>query len=264
MRIVLVTALAVLLFSPLAAQADLVHSGDSVTVTSGGVRRIGSGGAFIIDTAAHGSETHPDNFYTFCLEKTEYISLPGTYYASLGMAAIGGGGGAVAGQDPISTATVYLWNAYNTFGSYTVGNTTTTQFATLLNADLVAYSGSTFSAGSGADNEALQQAIWSLEGEQGVPGGGKALDLYNLALTKGTTADAGKLGVMNLWDTYNSATGEFSGPHQSMLYPILSPGSSVPEAGQIVGLSLVSLIAGLCVYSKKRFAASREDGEQNS
>ena len=48
--------------------------------------RLSNGGPFLIDPVGPGAD-----FYTFCVEKTEYINLRGTYYGTIDPVVIYGG-----------------------------------------------------------------------------------------------------------------------------------------------------------------------------
>ena len=84
-----------------------------------------------------------DGFESFCLERSEYVTIPGTYNAVFNSKAVMGGN--PPNGDPISIGTAYLYN----------------QFA------LGQLTGYNYTVGSGraVDAGALQNAIWMLEGE---------------------------------------------------------------------------------------------------
>ena len=168
------------------------------------------------------------NFQTFCLEKNEYISAPGTYNATLnltGAATAGGIGGAVGGSDPISQGTQYL---YQQFAMGTLGT------------DLATYGGTYNYSGSGRLTSAadLQNAIWFLEGE-----GGTLITPYADLLSAkfgthaGDTTFGGDYGVwaLNLYD----ANGGLA--QDQLIWD--SRGSTVPEPGSmlLLGFGLLGL-----------------------
>jgi len=120
------------------------------------------------------------SFQTFCLEEFEYASSPSYFVVNSG-AVLGGVGGS---PDPISKGTAYL---YSQFAEGT------------LNVPLIGGYGDYFSAAAPARSDeagALQNAIWSLEGEIGALAAGTN-PYYDAALLNGGTADApaGYLGV---------------------------------------------------------------------
>jgi hypothetical protein len=125
----------------------------------------GNGGEFTykavggwIDLSNYAATTKNINesgsFQTFCVETNEYISIPGSYTATLSYDAINGGVGG-GSPDPVSQGTAWLYS----------------QFAagTLQNYYYNAGSGSTFGSRTAAAG-ALQSAIWWLEGEGANPG----------------------------------------------------------------------------------------------
>jgi len=177
-----------------------------------------------------------DSFLTFCLERTEYISLGTAYYVDIDTAAKGGGaGGAVAGADPLSNATAWLYTQFR-------NNT--------LDDGLWGISG--FSYASAASMDSLQLAFWKLEDEVNTgtwntiynsadPDALLARQLVNAANSSGWTS-LGNVRVMNLYSGYSS--GVFSGPGQSQLYLMPTP---VPEpetyAMLLAGLGLMGFMA---------------------
>ena len=124
-----------------------------------------TGGEFGVDrllTTGSGSD-----FVTFCVEHNEFLSFGTTYkVASITTGAIMGG---VSGgnPDPISNATAWLYKSFRagTLGGY-------------------AYVGTNAVRTASAD--ALQDAIWFLEGEIGAVSG-QALTWKNLAIANGTS-----------------------------------------------------------------------------
>jgi len=194
-----------------------------------------SAGAFrtVGDTVAAGLG---DSFLTFCLERTEYIGLGTAYYVDIDTAAKGGGaGGAVAGADPLSNATAWLYTQFR-------DNT--------LDDGLWGISG--FSYASAASMDSLQLAFWKLEDEVNTgtwdtiynsadPDALLARQLVNAANSSGWTS-LGNVRVMNLYSGYSS--GVFSGPSQSQLYLMPTP---VPEpetyAMLLAGLGLMGFMA---------------------
>lgn len=104
---VMVVALAMAALPAQAAQVTIADYTTGNFSTNAG----GGGGPFKATISGN-------DFVTFCIEYTEYISIPGTYDYTLGPNAIGGGtgkngmyGGDPAGvaDDPVSTATMWLY-----------------------------------------------------------------------------------------------------------------------------------------------------------
>lgn len=171
-----------------------------------------------------------NSFQTFCLERTETIALNTAYYVDIDTAAKNGGfGGSVAGADPLSYSTAWLY----------------TQFRNgTLDDGLFGISG--FSYNANASMDALQLAFWKLEDELDSSwltrynSSALAKSLVTAATASGWTS-LGDVRVMNLYSNY-SLTGGFSGAKQSQLY--LMP---VPEpetyAMLLAGLGLMGAVA---------------------
>jgi hypothetical protein len=170
------------------------------------------------------------SFQTFCLEKTEYINLGGSYDMSKNTAAVKGGTSTMAG-DAISNATGWLYY----------------QFAT---GALASYN-----YGTAASAAALQNAIWFLENEGG-SNSGQAGIWITAAQGAAGTGDVGPGGyvgalgnvvVLNLWTSTNHNASTVA---QDQLY--LDPGTgSVPVPGAVV-LGLIGL--GLVGVKMRRYA----------
>jgi hypothetical protein len=162
-------------------------------------------------------------FSTFCLEYNEHFTPGGTYNYSISNAAIlGGVGGAVNGQDPLSLGTAWL---YLNFAQGTLGG----------------YNYTTISSGD-ASAGYLQNTIWWLEGEIGSAGMGNpfaAAILAQFGSAAAAMADNNGffgVGVLNL--SYLDGT-----LAQDQL--ILVPNQNVPDGGTTVillGLGTLSLI----------------------
>lgn len=192
---VCVMSLLIGLFMAPAAKADVV-AGDSIVITQG-VGGANYGGSFNV------AENATFQFSTFCLERNEYFYPGQTYLVkSITTGAIIGG---ISGgnPDPLDTRTAFLFNKWST-GQ--IANT--------------------------ADNaNALQLAIWALEGEWSQALSGTALDYYNMS----KAADGSLYGVMvmNLWGKIPGGTGNA----QDML--IQTP---IPAAVWLLGSALLGLI----------------------
>ena len=91
-------------------------------------------------------------FQTFCMERSEQITLGGTYYVKLTSRAINGGVGPQG--DPLSIGAAWLYHEF--------------QLGQLADYDYTA------GAGRSADAGALQDTIWWLEDESADPGAGNA------------------------------------------------------------------------------------------
>jgi len=146
--------------------AAVVNPGDNIVFSTapsrdGGLS--GGGGAFLITDTTSGS-----SWYSFCLERNEYISFGTTYkVGSVSLEAVNGGYGG-GNPDPISEQTAYLYYQYATGGLVLTG-----------------------AAGSAEQQAALQYAFWFLENE--LASGTKATDLspltqYYLGIAAGATS----------------------------------------------------------------------------
>jgi PEP-CTERM motif len=227
-----VALLAAAQFGAVAAPLNLTN-GDKITLDWGpGTYGHGSGGGEFMARGVAGSVLNGagDSFITFCMEYSEHISLNTPYYVAISTTAKSGGNGVaatyagdvagVAGADPISFATAWLY----------------TQFRTNQLHNFVS-----FNYTSNADANSLQAALWFLENEQPLSFlDATAVALKDAAIGAGWTS-LGNVRVMNLYDTRTGTPGNytFSGHHQDQLY--LSP---VPEpetyAMLLAGLGLMS------------------------
>ncbi|MGH7132257.1 MAG: hypothetical protein ACREJO_09965 [Phycisphaerales bacterium] len=111
------------------------------------------------------SLTNLGYFETFCLEHTENFAPGGTYLVDFATYAVGGGGGAVAGQDPLDERTAYLYSFF-------------------INGILPGYDYSNGLGQRTANAGALQNVIWFLEGEA-VPPPVSAYELFLFAFSAG-------------------------------------------------------------------------------
>lgn len=160
----------------------------------------------------------PDNgpsFHTFCLERTEYISIGGRYTYTISNSTDGGANG----PDPISIGTAWL---YSNFLNHTLPGYT----ATAVNQDQ------------------LQNAIWYLENEAPRPGGGVVwVNAAQTALGPNVNlfSDANGAYGVTVWNLFDS-----NGRHcQSQL------GHNVPDENtSTIALSLMA-IPGLFLLRRK-------------
>jgi hypothetical protein len=173
----------------------------------------GTGGAFNVSVVAGAGLG--ESFQSFCLEKTEYLDFSSTFYVK----SVTGATTSAGTPDPLGDQAAWLF----------------TQFTTNAN--------SFFGSNLGAvGNTALQQAIWTLEGEQLSTSNALANTYINLANTATAGVNGwknnGSVQVMNLFYDAN-----YSRHAQDQIYMV----SSVPEPGtygmMLIGAGLIGTIA---------------------
>lgn len=211
------------------ASADYIQNGEEVIVQAGAPRQ-GTGGPFklVADT---------DNnrwVHAFCIEKQEFITLNGKYYATtMDEGAIYGGPANNPGgltYDPITKGTAQLmldWVSGSSIAGDPYANTA-------------------------AQNNAIQEAIWILEGEQSTSTP-LAESIYNFyagniqgGVDDGLENYTGTaVRVINLWTSAGDAY-TWGGRAQSMVVVM------VPEPASVAVWGLLATALGGGLYMRRR------------
>ena len=180
--------------------------------------RLSNGGPFLIDPVGPGAD-----FYTFCVEKTEYINLSGTYYGTIDSVVIYGSGD-INNSDVLQTNTKKLYNyALDNWAALIAGPTAAQKLT------------------------AIQVAIWASQGEIVAPSPGANLYFDNASsfpLNRNIMA-------LNLWRGDVQGYEPFIGNESAFRLRAQSLLVQVPEPGILIllGIGLSSL--GLLARRKK-------------
>jgi len=190
--------------------AGWASAAPSITITRMSGYYAGSGGEFTVTPNADFSiltgQIGP--FESFCMEKTEYISLGSTYDARLNTEVLSGGGNngpaGPGGGDPLDPRTAYLYSNF--------------QAGTLAGYDYTPGPGRSSSA------QALQEVIWYLEDETGKTwGSGSLQDTFYTAAQNAHWTDVGNVRVLNVFGVGHAGNPEYG--HQDILMAIPAPGA---------------------------------------
>lgn len=180
----------------------------------------GSGGEFqgvFITPGFAAVSLSGSGFETFCLEHGENFTPGGIYNYDVNVAAVLGGGGSVAGQDPLDERTAYIYDLF-------------------ISGNLAGYDYSNGLGQRQSNAASLQNVIWYLEQETGTLDSANAIAWYALA-QNGIGLGLGDVRVLNLY-TVNS-NGERS-ENQSQIVKVPAPGS------------LALALGGLAMFRRRR------------
>lgn len=177
---------------------------------------------------------------TFCIETEEFFTPGTSYFVEYATSAVSGGGGAVGGQDPIGSATAWLFSrTISGLLSWDIGSGNTT-----------------FDVNNITHNKAVQEAIWQLEQENWSYSGaastiGKIRDAVKAQALADSDGSLYGVMVMRLWQNRSGSPGNysFSGNVQDQLVLIPLP----PSAW--AGLSMLAGLAGLAYMRRQRLRA---------
>jgi hypothetical protein len=146
-------------------------------------------------------------FYTFCVEKTEYLHYGNYYDVEISTAALYNNGGS-SNSNPLDARSAYL------FTNYVNGNLGTR---------------------SNSLADAVQNAIWDIEGQQGGT---------NYLVTQANTAVAvggewygeglGDVRVLNMWDQGHPEQYNYRAQDQLVFIPPVPPPPNIPAPGAIL------------------------------
>jgi len=182
----------------------------SITITRMPGYYAGSGGEFKVTPNADLRFLTGQNgpFESFCLEKTEYITVGSTYDVLLNLEALLGGGNngpaGPAGGDPLDPRTAYLYSSFRA--------------GTLAGYDY------TPGAGRSSSALALQEVIWYLEDEAAKTwSSGSLQDTFYAAAQSANWTDLGNVRLLNVYDVGHA--GDLQYRHQDLLTIIPAPGA---------------------------------------
>ena len=190
--------------------AGLASAAPSITITRTSGYYSGSGGEFTVTPNADFSTLTGQIglFESFCLEKTEYISMGSTYDVQLNTEVLLGGPNngpaGPAGGDPLDPKMAYLYSNF--------------QAGTLTGYDY------TPGAGRSSSAQALQDVIWYLEDEAGMTwGNGSLQDTFYTAAQDAQWTNMGDVRVLNVYEVGHAGNPQYR--HQDILMAVPAPGA---------------------------------------
>jgi hypothetical protein len=202
-------------------QAAVVTPGGSQTNTTGGPFNV------FVNAGPVGMYATGSNFNTFCVEQGEHFGPGNSYYVVVSDRARFGTNGtdgtdAYGSYDLLNPETAYLYSNY-------MGGTMTTVIGTW--------------TGSNTDLIALQDAIWSLEGESvGLTSLANSIKTQALAAVSGSWGNTiGNVRVMQLW-TSAATVNTQGGKVQDMLVLVPTPVASLAGSSLLAGMAVCGII----------------------
>jgi len=190
--------------------AGFASAAPSITITRISGYYSGTGGEFTVtpnaDLRTLTGLTGP--FESFCLEKTEYISMGSTYDVQVNTEVLLGGPNkgpiGPGGGDLLDPRTAYLYSNFQagTLASYNY----------------------TPGPGRASSAQALQDVIWYLEDEAGKTWADESLqDTFYTAAQAAQWTNVGNVRVLNVYDSGHLGDSQFR--HQDILMAIPAPGA---------------------------------------
>lgn len=215
-----------------AGQVALADGQVRLADSTGKYQSPGSGGAFVMNVLnGYGGETGglglaPPCFYTFCVERTSYMSFGVTYYGEIATSSSTG-----TTTTALSPVTARIYSEFRTGGTF----------------------GGVGSFASGyttpAQSDAIQDAIWYAQG-QIASITGDALAIYNWANANNNGAING-VRIIRLWSSY--VNGVYSGNAQDQLTLIQDPLILIPlPPASYAGLTTLGCLLHLHARRRRR------------
>jgi len=171
-----------------------------------------------------------NSFYSFCLERTEFLGSP--QYSEISTSSSGGGisGQDQTGTDPLDARTAVIYQEFRNNGNFGgIGN----------------IGSSSVSVGQSLTSS-VQHAIWFIEGELTageVAGDANAVAMVAWAqLQVNAGAGIGNVRVLRLWANFDPNTGAYSGAGQDGLTLIPLPPAAWAGLGSLACVACIGAI----------------------